>query len=64
MSLNKAIQYNKEHRKPFTGAKSICKSCRNHGGCPWCEGNRKYKYKKVEEKTEKDLTNFEKYNIM
>lgn len=64
MSLNKAIQYNKEYRKPYTGGKSICKSCRNHGGCPWCEGNRKYKYKKVEEKTEKDLTNFEKYNIM
>ena len=30
----------KEHRKPYRGAKSFDKSCRNNGGCPWCEGNR------------------------
>ena len=40
MALNKAIEHGKEHRKPYKGAKAVCKSCRNHGGCPWCEGNR------------------------
>lgn len=50
MSLNKAIAHGKEHRKPYIGTKSIDKSCRNHGGCPWCEANRKYKYRKKSEK--------------
>lgn len=44
MSLDKAIEHGKEHRKKYTGAKAICCSCRNHGGCSWCEGNRKNKY--------------------
>lgn len=43
MSLSKAIKYNKEHRKPYRGSKAIDKTCRNHGGCPWCEENRMYK---------------------
>jgi hypothetical protein len=43
MALDKAIQYGKEHRKPYTGGKAIDRTCRNHGGCPCCEGNRKYK---------------------
>ena len=40
MSLDKAIQHGKEHRKPCRGAKAIDASCRNHGDCPWCKGNR------------------------
>jgi hypothetical protein len=43
MSLDKAIKHGKEHRKPYTGAKAIFRSCRNHGSCPFCEGNRRYK---------------------
>ena len=42
MGLEKAIEHNKEHRKPFTGAKAIDSSCRNHGSCEWCAGNRLY----------------------
>ena len=42
MSLDKAIKHGKEHRNPYYGSKAIDKSCRNHGGCPCCEGNRKY----------------------
>lgn len=51
MALDKAIKSGKEHRKPYTGSKVKDKTCRNHGGCPWCEGNRKYKYIKNEKKT-------------
>lgn len=51
MSLNKAIAHGKEHRKPYVGAKSISKHCRNHGGCSWCEANRKYKFIKEDKKT-------------
>lgn len=43
MALDKAIKYGKEHRKPYRGGKAIDKTCRNHGGCTWCEENRKYK---------------------
>lgn len=51
MALDKAIKYGKEHRKPYgkgygNYAKSVDRSCRNHGGCSWCEGNRTYKYRK------------------
>lgn len=50
MALDKAILHGKEHRKPYFGSKSIDGTCRNHGSCPWCEENRKYKYIKNEKK--------------
>ena len=45
MSLDKAIEHGKEHRKQYRGAKRVDKSCRNHGGghayqCPYCLSNR------------------------
>lgn len=43
MALDKAIKSGKEHRKKYYGSKAIDGSCRNHGGCPWCEENRQYK---------------------
>ena len=45
MSLDKAIAYGKERRKPYRGSKAIDPSCRNHGGCPWCDENRKHKFR-------------------
>ena len=50
MALDKAIKSGKEHRKPYYGSKAIDRTCRNHGGYPWCEENRKYKYIKNEKK--------------
>lgn len=43
MALDKAIKAGKEWRKPYKGGKAIDPTCRNHGGCTWCEENRKYK---------------------
>jgi hypothetical protein len=43
MSLDKGIEHGKERRKPYRGAKAVDKTCRNHGGCPWCEKGRKAK---------------------
>ena len=43
MSLNKAIEYKKEYRKRYYGAKAIDCSCRNHGSCDWCKSSRLYK---------------------
>lgn len=44
MSLNKAIEHKKEHRKPYRGSKAIDPSCRNHGSCEWCRRNRLHKF--------------------
>ena len=46
MSLDKAIKYNKEHRKAYYGSKSIDRTCRNHGTCIYCQNNRLYKNQK------------------
>lgn len=45
MSLDKAIKYGKEYRKPYTGGKSFARSCQNHGVCTFCEGNRLHKFR-------------------
>lgn len=45
MGLEKAIQHGKEHRKPYRKSKSVDKTCRNHGRCPWCQGNRSHSTK-------------------
>lgn len=46
MSLNKAIKYGKDHRKPYRKSKAFDRSCRNHGSCSFCEENRTFKIKK------------------
>ena len=46
MSLDKAIEHKKEHRKKYYGAKAIDKNCRPHGSCPWCKENRLHKNNK------------------
>lgn len=50
MSLDKAINHGKERRKPYKGSKCFDPTCRNHGGCGWCEENRKIKYIRKEQK--------------
>ena len=48
MSLDKAIKYGKEKRKPYRGAKALDSWCRNHGNCNWCKEGRLHKNKKRE----------------
>ena len=45
LSLDKAIKYGKEKRKQYRGSKAIDSTCRNHGGCPYCEQNRRHKFR-------------------
>lgn len=59
MSLDKSIQSGKSHRNPYRGAKAIDATCRNHGSCKWCEGNRTYKNDKRELAAEQELTEYE-----
>lgn len=57
--LDKAIRHGKEHRAPYRGSKVIDRSCRNHGECPYCKGNRLYSSKKrIEAATDKEKNFF------
>jgi hypothetical protein len=46
MSLDKAIEHKKEKRAPFRKSKAFDRTCRNHGSCPYCEGNRTFQSEK------------------
>ena len=46
MGLDKAIQYHKEHRKPYRKDKASDATCRNHGSDSYSLSNRTYKNKK------------------
>ena len=59
MSLDKSIQSGKEHRKPYRGAKAIDATCRNHGSCEWCHGNRTHKNDKRELAAEQELREYD-----
>ena len=53
MSLEKAIRYGKEKRKRYYGSADFDHSCRPHGGCPYCENNRKFADKKARRRANK-----------
>lgn len=55
MSLDKSIEHKKEHRKAYRGSKHIDKTCRNHGGCDYCKGNRLYSSKKELERVKEQM---------
>lgn len=44
--LDKAIESGDEHRKQYIRRGASDRSCRNHGSCSWCKGNRTHKNKK------------------
>lgn len=46
MSLDKSIEHKKERRKPYYGSKAIDPTCRNHGSCEVCKGNRLHSTRK------------------
>lgn len=59
MGLEKAIEHNKEHRKPYRGAKAIAKSCRNHGSDDWSKGNRTYKNEEKKRLAKKNIFEYD-----
>lgn len=50
MSLDKAILHKREWRKQYRGSKAIDHTCRNHGTCEFCKGNRLYRDNREKEK--------------
>lgn len=59
MPLDKAIEHGKEHRKIYYGAKSIDRTCRNHGTCEYCKSSRLYKNNKRIDKMNEKLKEYE-----
>ena len=49
MTLDKAIEHNKEHRKPYRGEKAVDPSCRNHGDDDWARDNRLHQRLRAEQ---------------
>ena len=60
MSLNKANEHGKEHRKSYSGAKKYDKHCCNHGTCLWCQSDRRYKEFKEIERYKFDMKEYER----
>lgn len=58
MSLDKAIEHNKEHRKSYRSSKAFDRTCRNHGSDDWAKDNRLYRANKLLKKSEQDLEDF------
>ena len=48
MTLDKAIRHGKERRRPYRRAQAVDRTCRNHGSCPRCRGNRLYNRRRAE----------------
>lgn len=48
MSLDKAIEHGKEHRKRYYGSKAIDAQCRCGGSCLYCRGNRLKHYRRAD----------------
>jgi len=47
MSFDTHYPNRKDWRKPYAGSKLFDRSCRNHGRCSYCEGNRNYIHKRT-----------------
>lgn len=65
MAMHKAIKSGKEHRVEYgTKGQPYCKavdpSCRNHGSCPWCLGNRMNKEKNKDKLAKKEIRDFQR----
>ena len=65
MAMHKAIKSGKEHRVEYgTKGQPYCKavdsSCRNHGSCSWCLGNRTNKEKNKDKLAKQEIKNFHK----
>lgn len=54
MSLEKAIYYRKEKRKPYPehDIRNVDWSCRNHGACAYCACNRQIRNRRLKAKAD------------
>lgn len=58
MSFDKFYPKRKDWRKGYRGAKACDRSCRNHGGCAWCRGDRMWFDRKRREVAKEKLMEY------
>ena len=66
MSMDKAIEHGKEHRKPWRGSarsKNFDKTCRNHGSCDYCKFNRLHTFMKNDAAAKSKLKEWEEQQM-
>lgn len=66
MSMDKAIEHGKEHRKPWRGSarsKNFDKTCRNHGSCDYCKFNRLHTFMKNDAAVKSKLKEWEEQQM-
>jgi hypothetical protein len=59
MSLDKAIKYKKEYRRPYRGAAIWDSHCRNNNACSYCKNNRLHSFKKREISSIKEIKDWD-----
>jgi len=42
MAFDNQLGKGKDWRKPYYRSARFDRTCRNHGSCGWCEGNRRF----------------------
>lgn len=60
MSFDKHYPNRKDRRKPYRKAARFDRSCRNHGGCPYCENNRLHNNKRRGIIAEQEIEDYKK----
>ena len=60
MSFDINYPNRKDWRKRYYKSKAFDKSCRCHGGCPYCESNRSHKNVVRDAKLDEDVKDFKK----
>jgi len=64
MSLDKAIQHGKEHRRRYYKSKAFDASCRPGGDCPYCRNNRLHSKKIRQQAAEEQIRDFHQPNAL
>jgi hypothetical protein len=49
--------WHKERESKYRGSKKFDSSCRNHGSCGWCQGNRHHKFERQAKQFHEDEFN-------
>lgn len=55
MSLDKGIRHGKEHRRDYHGSARFDRTCRPHGSCGFCQGNRSNRQHQKLKKAQREI---------
>ena len=56
--MGRVDEMSKTKRKPYTQSKRFDATCRCHGSCGWCKGNRKYQDTRYRDAADRELQEY------